>query len=90
MLPLVRLSKALRESLILSLRKLLFSSSVEARQSATAGVLMLLKTFRISTSRNVSQLSQTSGSLSQVAVDVHRGSATSNEALCLELLGVLR
>ena len=90
MLPLVKLSRVLRDLLILALRKLLFASSTEARQAATAGVLMLLKTFRISTSRAVSQLSQSSGSLSQVAVDVHRGAATSNEALCLELLGVLQ
>ena len=90
MLPVVKLSRVLRDRLILALRKLLFSSSSEARQSATAGVLMLLKTFKISTSRSVSQLSQSSGSLSQVAVDVHRGTATTNEALCLELLGVLK
>ena len=90
--PLVKLSRVLRDHLILALRKLLFCSSTDARQAATSGVLLLLKTFRISTSRSVSQLSQTqgSGSLSQVAVDVHRGGRMSNEALCLELLGVLR
>ena len=92
LLPLVKLSRVLRDHLILALRKLLFCSSTDARQAATSGVLLLLKTFRISTSRSVSQLSQTqgSGSLSQVAVDVHRGGRMSNEALCLELLGVLR
>ena len=109
LLPLVRLSRVLRDLIILSLRKLLFCSAVDARQvklssfssyfvfilivqAATAGVLLLLRSFRVSTTRSVSQLSQTqgSGSLSQVAVDVHRGAATSNEALCLELLGVLR
>ena len=44
----------------------------------------------------LSQLSQSSGSLSQLSVDVHRaGGASSgrtgtNESLCSELLGVLR
>ena len=92
LLPLVKLSRVLRDDLIIALRKLLFCSSTDARQAATSGVLLLLKTFRISTSRSVSQLSQTqgSGSLSQVAVDVQRGGRMSNEALCLELLGVLR
>ena len=90
MLPIVKLNKDLRNSLIMILRKLFFSSSVTGRQTATAGVLMMLKTFRISTSRNVSQLSQSTGSLSQVMVDTQRGASTTNEALCLELLGVLR
>eukprot|EP00092_Neocalanus_flemingeri_P013422 GFUD01014471.1.p1 GENE.GFUD01014471.1~~GFUD01014471.1.p1 ORF type:complete len:1306 (+),score=525.63 GFUD01014471.1:564-3920(+) len=90
LLPLVRFSRSLRDSLILILRKALFSRSVHTRQVATTGVMLLLKTFKISTSRAVSQLSQSSGSLSQLAVDVHRGTATSNEALCTELLGVLK
>jgi len=90
LLPLVRFSRALRDSIILVLRKALFSRSVQTRQVGTTGVMLLLKTFKINTNRSVSQLSQTSGSLSQLAVDVHRGAATSNEALCTELLGVLK
>ena len=90
LLPLVRFSRALRDSIILVLRKALFSRSVQTRQVGTTGVMLLLKTFKISTSRSVSQLSQSSGSLSQLVVDVHRGVATSNEALCTELLGVLK
>ena len=35
-------------------------------------------------------LSQSSAGLSQVAADVHCGKSISNEALCLELLGVLK
>jgi len=90
LLPLVRFSRALRDSIILVLRKALFSGSVQTRRVGTTGVMLLLKTFKISTSRSVSQLSQSSGSLSQLAVDVHRGAATSNEALCIEMLGVLK
>ncbi len=58
------------------------------------GIFTLMKIFKISTTRGLSQLSQSSGSLSQLSVDVHRsgggGAASSNESLCSELLGVLR
>ena len=90
LLPLVRFSRSLRDSIILVLRKALFSQSVQTRKIATVGVILLLKSFKINTNRYVSQLSQSSGSLSQLAVDVRRGTSTSNEALCTELLGVLR
>lgn len=93
LLPLVRLSRHLRDSLILVLRKALFSRTVATRQTAVVGVLLLLRTFKISTSLAVSQLSQSSGSLSSTFVDLHRGTAVatnSHDALCTELLGVLR
>jgi hypothetical protein len=62
---------------------------------AVVGIFTLMKIFKISTTRGLSQLSQSSGSLSQLSVDVHRssgggGAASSNESLCSELLGVLR
>jgi hypothetical protein len=62
---------------------------------AVVGIFTLMKIFKISTTRGLSQLSQSSGSLSQLSVDVHRSSggaslAASNESLCSELLGVLR
>lgn len=89
-MPLVRLKRALRDSVILVLRKALFSRSVAARQTAVTGVLLLLRTFKISTSRAVSQLSQSSGSLSQLTLEAGRGGASSHDTLCSELLGVLR
>jgi Fanconi anemia group I protein len=74
------------------LRKSLFSRSVATRQMAVTGILLLLRTFKITTSRAVSQLSQSSGSLSQMAVDMQRGGGggSTHDALCSELLGVLR
>ena len=86
----MRLCRHLRDSVILVLRKALFSRSLGTRQTAVTGVLLLLRTFRISTSLAVSQLSQSSGSLSQLAVDLQRGGGSSHDALCSELLGVLK
>ena len=92
LLPLFKLSKGTRDSLIMVLRNLLFSPKVSSRQAATAGVLLMLRTVRIPGSKCLSQtMSQSSGSLSQIAVDVHRGRGSlTNESFCLELLGALR
>lgn len=63
---------------------------------AVVGIFILMKIFRISSNQGLSQLSQSSGSLSQLSVDVLRGggaartTVASNESLCSELLGVLR
>ena len=91
-IPLVHLNKQLRNSVILILRKALFSRTVACRQTAVTGILLLLRTFKISTSHAVSQLSQTTGSFSQLAMDITQRSAgtSSNDVLCSELLGVLK
>ena len=91
-IPLVHLNKQLRNSVILILRKALFSRTVACRQTAVTGILLLLRTFKISTSHAVSQLSQTTGSFSQLAMDISQRSAgtSSNDVLCSELLGVLK
>uniref|UniRef100_W5NBC0 FA complementation group I n=1 Tax=Lepisosteus oculatus TaxID=7918 RepID=W5NBC0_LEPOC len=88
--PLLKVSMTMRDSLILVLRKAMFSSQLEARKSAVAGFLLLLKNFKVLGSLASSQASQTI-SASQVQVDVHsRYNAAANEAFCLEILGSLR
>ena len=89
-MPVVKINKSMQDVLVKTLRKLLFSPSTEARQAGTAGVLMLLKIFKVSSSGSTSLLSQSTGSLSQMVVDSQRGNRTTNQALCLELLGVLK
>lgn len=46
--------------------------------------------FKISSSLAVTQMSQSSSNLSQVASDMYKGTPMSNETLCNELIGVLR
>ncbi|XP_073239367.1 Fanconi anemia group I protein-like [Porites lutea] len=94
--PLLKISLSLRDSLILVLRKAMFSRQVDARKIAVTGFLLILKNFKIlgggiSSSQPASQLSQTLSHSSQIQVDVHvRSSGVGNEALCLEILGNLR
>ncbi|XP_015758447.1 PREDICTED: Fanconi anemia group I protein-like [Acropora digitifera] len=93
--PLLKISLTLRDSLILVLRKAMFSRQVDARRIAVTGFLLILKHFKIlggvSSSQPSSQLSQPLLPSSQIQVDVHvRGNAVNNEALCLEILGNLR
>ena len=54
LLPLVRFSHSLMDTIILVLRKALFSMSVHTREGDTTGVMLLLKTFMISTTRSPS------------------------------------
>ncbi|XP_030045550.1 Fanconi anemia group I protein [Microcaecilia unicolor] len=88
--PLLKISMSMRDSLILVLRKAMFSSQIDARKSAVAGFLLLLKNFKVLGSLSSSQCSQAIGA-SQVQVDVHmRYNAAANEAFCLEILSGLR
>ncbi|XP_066491115.1 Fanconi anemia group I protein [Tiliqua scincoides] len=88
--PLLKISMSMRDSLILVLRKSMFSGQLDARKSAVAGFLLLLKNFKILGSLTSSQCSQAIGA-SQIQVDVHaRYNSAANEAFCLEILGSLR
>ena len=85
---------SIRDDLVISLRKLLFFKSVESRQAATTGVLLLCRVCKV-TGLVASQLSQSSGSLSQLTMDLQRGRSSTNstqtqQTLCLELISVLR
>ncbi|KAG8440655.1 hypothetical protein GDO86_006412 [Hymenochirus boettgeri] len=88
--PLLKISMSMRDALILVLRKSMFSSQIDARKSAVAGFLLLLRNFKVLGSLSSSQCSQAIGA-SQVQVDVHmRYNSAANEAFCLEILGSLR
>jgi len=91
LVPLLKLNRSLRNPLIVVLRKALFSKNVDTRKVGVSGVFIMLKSFKISNNMATSQsLSQSSGSLSQLSVDIHRGKGVTNESLCAELLGVLK
>ncbi|KAM4734088.1 Fanconi anemia group I protein [Anableps anableps] len=88
--PLLKVSMSLKDSLILVLRKAMFSSQLDGRKSAVTGFLLLLKNFKVLGSLASSQCSQAISS-SQVQVDVHsRYNSAANEAFCLEILSSLR
>ncbi|KAF7241562.1 Fanconi anemia group I protein [Varanus komodoensis] len=102
--PLLKISMSMRDSLILVLRKSMFSGQLDARKAAVAGFLLLLKNFKVLGSLSSSQCSQAIGAVQditqhfvkglaeiQVQVDVHtRYNEAANEAFCLEILGSLR
>ncbi|XP_028814789.1 Fanconi anemia group I protein isoform X2 [Denticeps clupeoides] len=88
--PLLKVSISMKDSLILVLRKAMFSSQLEGRKSAVSGFLLLLKNFRVLGSLASSQASQAISS-SQIHADVHsRYNSAANEAFCLEILSSLR
>ncbi|XP_010619360.1 Fanconi anemia group I protein isoform X3 [Fukomys damarensis] len=88
--PLLKVSMSMRDSLIVVLRKAMFASQLDARKSAVAGFLLLLKNFKILGSLSSSQCSQSIG-LSQVHVDIHsRYNSVANETFCLEIMDSLR
>ncbi|CAO2614145.1 Fanconi anemia group I protein homolog [Lemmus lemmus] len=88
--PLLKVSMSVRDSLILVLRKAMFASQLDARKSAVAGFLLLLKNFKVLGSLSSSQCSQSIG-VTQVQVDVHsRYNAVANETFCLEIIDSLR
>ncbi|XP_036211599.1 Fanconi anemia group I protein isoform X1 [Myotis myotis] len=89
--PLLKVSMSMRDSLILVLRKAMFARQLDARKSAVAGFLLLLKNFKVLGSLSSSQCSQAIGISQQVHVDVHsRYNAVANEAFCLEIMDSLR
>ncbi|XP_038602200.1 Fanconi anemia group I protein [Tachyglossus aculeatus] len=88
--PLLKVSISMRDFLILSLRKAMFSSQLDSRKSAVAGFLLLLKNFKILGSLSSSQCSQAIG-ISQVHVDVHSHyNSMANQAFCQEILDCLK
>nr|XP_006139350.1 Fanconi anemia group I protein [Pelodiscus sinensis] len=88
--PLLKVSMSVRDSLILVLRKAIFSRQLDARKAAVAGFLLLLKNFKVLGSLAFSQCSQAI-SASQVQADIHACyNSAANEAFCLEILGSLR
>ncbi|GLV41723.1 Fanconi anemia complementation group I [Carabus blaptoides fortunei] len=95
-LPLIKVSLTIRDNLILILRKALYSRKIETRQMAACGFLKLLKSLRISSLAALSQSNSSASSysfLTQISLDCQAHQSAnkfSNEALCLEVLGILR
>ncbi|KAK4882809.1 hypothetical protein RN001_006128 [Aquatica leii] len=96
-LPLTKISPTIRDHLILLLRKALHSCTIETRQMAVSGFLKLIKELKISNLTALSQSSNSSSSghslLTQASLSCSGKATTnvfSNEALCLEVLGILR
>ncbi|PNF15306.1 hypothetical protein B7P43_G01000 [Cryptotermes secundus] len=98
MLPIVRSFPSLRDVLIMVLRKALFARDVGLRKMAVSGFLQLLsnldvKGMAVLSSSQSSQRSQgrppAHSLLTQIDLEAGN-SSTNNEAICLELLGVLR
>ncbi|XP_075223245.1 Fanconi anemia complementation group I [Lycorma delicatula] len=100
--PVVRFSSKLRDNLISVLRKALFHKETNTKKMAVTGFLKLLKYLKVKNLLNLSQSNSFSGYsgpsvLSQICADVHLSqtsqpsiSNNSNEAICLEVVGVLR
>ncbi|XP_064629898.1 Fanconi anemia group I protein-like [Lineus longissimus] len=87
--PLMKISMGLKDSLIILLRKSLFSRQLESRKIAVTGYLLLLKHFKVLGGLPCSQV--TSQSLSSSQIEVHGAyNAATNEGFCLEILTNLR
>lgn len=100
LLPLVKISHAIRDNLILNLRKSLWGKVLETRQMAVTGFLTLLRTVKY-TNLAAFSLSQTGSSssssnysfITQLSIDCRSQTHTNrfnNEALCLEILAILK
>ncbi|XP_043276970.1 Fanconi anemia group I protein [Venturia canescens] len=101
-LPLMRISATIRDSLVLVLRKALYRKGTHTRQMAVVGFLQLLKNSKISEINTLSQSGQSSSTsassstsiFTQVTLERRAQSASSNArcniALCLEVLSILK
>ncbi|KAJ9598016.1 hypothetical protein L9F63_026878 [Diploptera punctata] len=95
-LPTVKAFHSLRDVLIMVLRKALFSRNIETRKMAVSGFLQLLKHLDVKGMAVLSsQSSQFNSSQSNshsmlTQIDMEASGKSNNEAICLEILGVLR
>ncbi|XP_074025799.1 LOW QUALITY PROTEIN: Fanconi anemia complementation group I [Leptinotarsa decemlineata] len=100
LIPLTKVSPTIRDHLIILLRKALYSRSIETRQMAVNGFLKLITHLKISNLASLSQSNQSSGSFTghsfftQISLNKSSqnvgSSGFSNEALCLEVLSILK
>ncbi|XP_074642639.1 Fanconi anemia group I protein-like [Tubulanus polymorphus] len=89
--PLLRISSHLKDSLLIVLRKSLFSRHSEAREFAINGYLIILKHVLISGDNSLSSQASQSFSSSQSIADVHIPMLPSDsENTCLEILNNMR
>ncbi|XP_046385441.1 Fanconi anemia group I protein [Ischnura elegans] len=97
LIPLVKISSYVRDSLVLIMRKSMFSRSILSRRVAVNGFLLMLKYLKVEELGALSQSSQTTfsapSSSEQTCVLVHSQVAkrgNTNESTYLELLNVVR
>ncbi|XP_070212059.1 Fanconi anemia group I protein-like [Littorina saxatilis] len=93
LLPLLKVRMSLKDTLILLLRKSIFSRQLDECKIGVQGYLAILRSFKVLGGIPSSQASQSSQpfSSSQVPVEIHgQYNRASNEALCLEILGILK
>ncbi|XP_012279084.1 Fanconi anemia group I protein [Orussus abietinus] len=100
-LPLIRISPTIRDTLILTLRKALYRKGIDTRQMAVIGFLQLLKNLKVSSmtalSQNCSTSSNTTSSvtsmLTQATIERHahhgKSNPTYDAAVCSEILTIL-
>ncbi|CAH2009829.1 unnamed protein product [Acanthoscelides obtectus] len=99
LIPITKVSPSLRDHLIMLLKKALYSSSVETRQMAVSGFLKLITHLKISNMTSLSQSNSSSFSSGHsVFTQLSLNKSTQavgpntfcNEALCLEVLSILK
>uniref|UniRef100_A0A8C4QFB0 FA complementation group I n=1 Tax=Eptatretus burgeri TaxID=7764 RepID=A0A8C4QFB0_EPTBU len=89
--PLLKVNVGLKDSLMLVLRKSMFSRELEARKSSATGFLLLLKNFKVQGSLPCSQPASQLITDTQLQGALHaKLNSAANEALCLEILSSLR
>lgn len=94
LMPLLKLSSALKDGLMVVLRKSMYNRKSNARKVSALGYLLVLKKFKVlgSIPFSQSQSEDSSSSISQVWVEFHcaRYNCTANDGLCYELLEIIR
>lgn len=101
LIGLTKVSPTSRDHLIILLRKSLYARSTDTRQMAVNGFLKLITNLKVSNLVALSQSNMSSGSFSsghslytQISMNIStqncEASNFSNEALCLEVLGILK
>ncbi|CAN7990521.1 unnamed protein product, partial [Ixodes hexagonus] len=87
--PLIKVSLALRDWLMIMLRKLIFYRELESRKVAVSGTLILLRNLKSSEPVRLHR-QENEYTLSQIHVEVSQPSdPSSHRAVCMELLGLL-
>lgn len=98
-IPLTKISPTIRDQLIILLRKALYAPATETKQLAVTGFLKLVTLLKYTNLAALSQSSSSSGSFSsgrsiftQISLNQtsQMGNGSSNEALCLEVLSILK
>lgn len=96
-IPLLKVSPAIRDNLILNLRKSMWGRTLETRQMAVTGFLTLLKSVKVNNLAAFSDSGSSSGStysfFTQLSIDCRAqqySNKFNNEALCLEVLSTMK